>query len=151
MWHGQETGHSQTSAREWRREVTIRGIFFDAAGVFYRRPLPTDKYMQGLLRERGYATELSTEDRARQKALRSRADSGLVSHDAYWDEVLEMHGVGDAEERAPMVAKIHAFSDNVMAIPGGRDAVAALKQRGFVIGIITDTVYPVERKMLWLA
>ncbi len=130
--------------------MTIRGIFFDAAGVFYRRPLPTDKYMQGLLREKGYATELSAEDRVRQKALRSRADSGLVSHDAYWDGVLEMHGVGDPEERAPMVAKIHAFSDNVIAIPGGREAVATLKQRGFVIGIITDTVYPVERKMLWL-
>ena len=130
--------------------MTIRGIFFDAAGVFYRRPLPTDKYMQGLLREKGYATDLSAEDRVRQKALRSRADSGLVSHDAYWDGVLEMHGVGDPEERAPMVAKIHAFSDGVMAIPGGRETVAALKQRGFVIGIITDTVYPIERKMLWL-
>ena len=130
--------------------MTIRGIFFDAAGVFYRRPLPTDKYMQGLLREKGYATELSAEDRVRQKALRSRADSGLVSHDAYWDGVLEMHGVGDPEERAPMVTKIHAFSDNVMAIPGGRETVATLKQRDFVIGIITDTVYPIERKMLWL-
>jgi HAD superfamily hydrolase (TIGR01549 family)/HAD superfamily hydrolase (TIGR01509 family) len=130
--------------------VAIRGIFFDAAGVFYRRPQPTDKYMQSLLRERGYATELSAPDRMRQKALRSQADSGQVSHDAYWDQVLEMHSVGDPQERRSLVAQIHAFSDNVQAIAGGREALASLKQRGFYVGIITDTVYPSERKMLWL-
>jgi HAD superfamily hydrolase (TIGR01549 family)/HAD superfamily hydrolase (TIGR01509 family) len=130
--------------------VAIRGIFFDAAGVFYRRSQPTDRYMQDLLQERGYATELSAPDRMRQRALRSQADSGRVSHDAYWAGVLEMHGVDDPEERMSLVAQIHAFSDNVQAIPGGREALAGLKQRGFYVGIITDTVYPVERKMLWL-
>ena len=29
--------------------MTIRGIFFDAADVFYRRPEPTDKYVSNLL------------------------------------------------------------------------------------------------------
>jgi HAD superfamily hydrolase (TIGR01549 family) len=130
--------------------VAIRGIFFDAAGVFYRRPQPTDRYMQGLLREAGYPTELSAEDRMRQRTLRSRADSGQVDHDEYWAAVLEMHGVGDPEERGAMVAQIHTFSDNVSAIPGGREAVANLKKRGFIIGMITDTVYPIERKMQWL-
>jgi len=130
--------------------MTIRGIFFDAAGVFYNRPQPTDKYMLGLLKERGFAVELSAQDRMRQRALRSQADSGQVSPDEYWDQVLAMYGVVAPQERRSLMARIHHFSDNVLAIPGGREALAGLKQRGFVLGIITDTIYPLERKMLWL-
>jgi putative hydrolase of the HAD superfamily len=130
--------------------MITRGIFFDAAGVFYNRPRPTDKYMLDLLKERGFPTELSAQDRMRQRALRSQADSGQVSPDEYWDQVLAMHGVDNPQERRSLVARIHDFSDNVFAIPGGREALAGLKQRGFVLGIITDTIYPLERKMLWL-
>ena len=31
-----------------------------------------------------------------------------------------------------------------------RETVQALKQRGFVLSIITDTIYPLARKMRWL-
>jgi putative hydrolase of the HAD superfamily len=130
--------------------VAIKGVFFDAAGVFYRRPQPTDVYALNLLKERGYATELSAQDQARHRALRSQGDSGQVSPDEYWERVLEMHGVGDPMERQSLLAKIHAHHDNVLAIPGGREAVAALKRRGFLVGIITDTMHPIERKMRWI-
>jgi HAD superfamily hydrolase (TIGR01509 family) len=130
--------------------VAIRGIFFDAAGVFYRRPQPTDAYALSLLKERGYTTELSAPDQVRLKALRSQADSGQVSSDEYWDRLLEMHGVGDPLERQSLLARIHAHHDNVLAIPGGREAVAELKRRGFLVGIITDTMHPIERKMQWV-
>ena len=49
-----------------------------------------------------------------------------------------------------LVAKINAYSDQVQAIPGGREALAGLQQRGFVLGIVTDTIYPIGRKMRWL-
>jgi HAD superfamily hydrolase (TIGR01509 family) len=130
--------------------VAIKGVFFDAAGVFYRRPQPTDAFALSLLKERGYATVLSAEDQVHQKALRSQADSGHVSPDEYWDRVLEMHGVGDPLERQSLLAEIYAHHDNVLAIPGGREAVAELKRRGYLIGIITDTMHPIERKMQWV-
>jgi HAD superfamily hydrolase (TIGR01509 family)/HAD superfamily hydrolase (TIGR01549 family) len=130
--------------------VVIKGIFFDAAGVFYRRPQPTESYMLSLLMERGFATELSAQDRTCQKALRSQADSGQLGADEYWDRVLELHGVDDSLERSSLLAKIYAHHDNVLAIPGGREAVAQLKRRGFLVGIITDTMHPIERKMQWV-
>ncbi len=36
--------------------MIIKGIFFDAAGIFYRRPEPTRKYVSNLLQEKGLST-----------------------------------------------------------------------------------------------
>jgi putative hydrolase of the HAD superfamily len=130
--------------------VTIRGIFFDAAGVFYRRPESTHQYVAKLLEERGLVAELSVEDQARQKALRAKADRGHLGPDKYWDQVLLMYGVAGQEERKALIGQLIDYSDNVLPIPGGREALAGLKRRGFVLGVITDTMYPIEQKMRWL-
>jgi HAD superfamily hydrolase (TIGR01509 family) len=130
--------------------MTTRGILFDAAGVFYRRPGPTGKYVAHLVEGLGLSMELSVEDRLRQKALHSRANRGDLSPDEYWDQILLMVGVADAMKRRALVCQIENYSDNVLPIPGGREALAGLKQRGFLLGIVTDTIYPIERKMGWL-
>jgi HAD superfamily hydrolase (TIGR01509 family) len=130
--------------------MVVRGILFDAAGVFYYRTRPTSDYVASLLEERGFPHRLSAEDWNRQKVIRSQAKRGQITPDEYWDQRLQMHGVADAEERRTLVAKINGFSDQVIPIPGGREALASLQQRGFVLGIVTDTIYPIERKMRWL-
>ena len=129
----------------------IKGIFFDAAGVFYYRPEPTENYAVNLLKQGGFSTELSLEDLQRQNALRAQANQGHVSHEAYWDQFLLMRGVTSPEQRKPLVAQILDYSNDVLPIPGGREALAGLKQRGFVLGIVTDTMYPLEWKMRRLA
>ena len=130
--------------------MVIKGIFFDAAGVLYNRPVSTRAYALGLFEQKGSVTELSAEDRARQEALRSQANRGQLSPDEYWDQFLLMHGVASPEERRVLVGKINDYSDNVLPIPGSREALLGLKQRGFVLGIVTDTMYPLEWKMRWL-
>ena len=130
--------------------MAIRGILFDAAGVFYDRPESTRKYVAKLLRDRGFSAELPAKDQVRQRALRSQANKGRVSPSVYWDQVLVMTGVASPAERESLIAKINAYSDRVQPIPGGREALAVLKQRGFILGIVTDTIYPLERKMRWL-
>ncbi len=130
--------------------MTIRGIFFDAADVLYHRPMPTDEYVASLLRERGFSHELRGEDMARGKELHSRANCGGLEPAVYWDALLSMHGVEDAEQRKELVTVITEYSDQVLPIAGGREALAGLKERGFVLGIVTDTIYPLEAKMRWL-
>lgn len=131
--------------------MTIRGIFFDAAGVLYYRPTSTDEYALNVLRERGFAQELRRVDLARHKALRSQANRGRLEPERYWDELLSMHGVQDPEVRKALVKAITDHSDQVLPVPGGREVLAALRRRGFVLGIVTDTIYPIEVKMRWLA
>jgi HAD superfamily hydrolase (TIGR01509 family) len=130
--------------------MTIKGIFFDAAGVLYQRPESTSTYVSKLLGKMGLSMELSAQDEARQKALRSGANKGQLSPTDYWDQLLRMYGVVDPAERRRLVLKIDDYSDNVLPIPGSREALAGLKQRGFVLGIVTDTMHSVERKQRWL-
>ena len=130
--------------------MAIKGIFFDAADVFYYRPVSAHDYALDRLKQEGYATELSVEDQMRQKTLCSQANSGHLSPDEYWGQFFLMHGVAVPEERRTLVGQIIDYSNNVLAIPGGKETLAGLKQRGFVLGIVTDTMYPVEWKMRWL-
>jgi len=130
--------------------MTFRGIFFDAADVLYYRPQPTDVYVASLLQGRGLPTGLAAEDRAHLKTLRSQAKAGQVSPEEYWDQVLLLHGVTDAAERRRLAVLIDAYSDHVLPMPGVHEMLAGLRQRGFILGIVTDTMYPLERKMRWL-
>jgi FMN phosphatase YigB (HAD superfamily) len=130
--------------------MTIKGIFFDAADVLYARKESTATYAVRLLREHGYPAEMSAADAERRKALLHQASGGHISAEYYWDEVLRMYGVTAPDERAALHALIMAQPDDIYGLPGAREAVQALKGRGFVLSIITDTIYPLARKMCWL-
>ena len=68
----------------------IKGIFFDAAGVLYRRSAPTENFARELLKQAGMLTEPSLEDLARQRAMRAQASQGQLSHEVYWEQFLLM-------------------------------------------------------------
>ncbi len=125
----------------------IKGIFFDAAGVFYYRPEPTELYALKLLGQLGLSAALSERDRDLLESLRSRANRGSVDHEMYWDQFLSMRGVTQLEQRQGLIQQILEYSNNVLPVAGGREALAGLKQRGFILGLVTDTMYPVEWKV----
>jgi len=129
----------------------IKGILFDAADVFYERFESTSAFATRLLEQLGFAARVSEQDLARQNELHLRATDGHLTHEAYWDEFLQMRGVTDPAQRKILSKRVAEQANNVIAIPGGRAAMSGLKQRGFVLGIVTDTIYPVEWKMNWLA
>jgi HAD superfamily hydrolase (TIGR01509 family) len=125
----------------------IKAIFFDAAGILYTRGGHTEKFALDLLQDEGFSTELSSDQMAIQMNLRSQANQGVVGHDVYWDQFLLMRGVNDPQQRKEFATRIINYSNDILPIPGAREALTILKQRGFLLGIITDTMYPVEWKM----
>jgi HAD superfamily hydrolase (TIGR01509 family) len=124
-----------------------RGIFFDAAGVLYCRATPTEDFAIKSLREAGFVTEVSSDNLARQLEARAEANKGKLSHEAYWNLFLEMRGVANVEQRKTMVKQIIDYSNSVKPVPGNSEALEGLKRRGFILGIVTDTMYPIEWKM----
>lgn len=128
----------------------IKGIFFDAADIFYHRPESTTTFALRLVKNTGLARELSVNDQTHLKALRVQARCGQISAQDYWRTFLSMHGIANSHQQEILMDQIMNFANRVLPIPGGRDTLAQLKQRGFVLGIITDTIYPLEIKMRWL-
>ena len=129
----------------------IKGIFFDAGGIFYKREEPSRSFAVRLVKEQGYTTELTTEDEARLRTFKEQASNGWISAQDYWDEYLKMHAVGDPVKRTELVDKILTHVNTVVGLPGAHEAVKILKERGFILGVITSTMYPLEWKMSWLA
>ena len=107
----------------------IKGIFFDAAGVLYRRSAPTENFARELLKQAGMVTEPSPEDLARQRAMRAQASQGQLNHEVYWDQFLLMRGIANAEQRQVMVGRIVDYSNDVLPVPGARETLADLKRR----------------------
>ncbi|HOG48914.1 MAG TPA: hypothetical protein PLB78_19960, partial [Anaerolineae bacterium] len=107
--------------------MVIRGIFFDAAGVFYDRQESTRAFALRLLAERGYAVDTAEGERHERGPAERAAMSGDITPEDYWDGFLERRGMAAAGERPEAVRAIVAHSDQVHALPGGRQALTGLK------------------------
>jgi FMN phosphatase YigB (HAD superfamily) len=129
----------------------IKGIFFDAAGVLYRRSSPTANFALSLLQEGNFASQVTNQQSETLERMRVDASKGGTSHEAYWHQFLAFHGVGDSEKRSEMIKKIIEFSNSILPVEGCRESLLELKRRNFTIGIISDTIYPLEWKMARLA
>jgi HAD superfamily hydrolase (TIGR01509 family) len=129
----------------------IKGIFFDAAGILYQRMSPTADFAEKLIKQKKYSAVLSEQERQDLETMRVYASQGQTSHEEYWQQFLLLHGVKNPEQQREMIKQITDYSNDVLPVPGCREALAVLKQRNFILGIITDTIYPLEWKNLRLA
>jgi putative hydrolase of the HAD superfamily len=127
--------------------LMIKVIFFDAAGILYTRGGHTEEFALNLLQKNGFQIEVKSEEYSHLMELKSRANEGAISHDVYWDHFLHLHGVEDPQLRKAFATEIITYSNDVHPIPGAKEALSALNQMGIRLGIITDTMYPVEWKM----
>lgn len=128
----------------------IQGVFFDAAGVLYEREQSAGACALDLLRAGGYDAELPADAAACLSALKEDATCGRASADDYWDAFLSLRGVSSAGERTRLRRQILACANRVHELPGARATLAALKGRGIVVGVVTDTMYSVGTKLAWL-
>lgn len=125
----------------------IKAIFFDAAGILYTRGGPTETFALVLLEKKGFSTDLTAEKMTHLLNLKSQANQGIVDHETYWDQFLLMRGVHDPQQRSDFSNVIITYSNDIEPVPGAREALISLKKQGFLLGIITDTMYPLEWKM----
>lgn len=129
--------------------MAIRAVLFDAGGVLYGRHESPTALLERFVAENG-RPELSENGRARERALRLEATLGRLAPAAHWDACLRLHGIEAEDERRLLVSHLEAQSDDVFEMPGAAATVAELKRRGFRIGVVTDTIHPIERKRAWL-
>jgi HAD superfamily hydrolase (TIGR01509 family) len=127
----------------------IRGVFFDAGGILYDRASSSGEFLRRTLAELGHATTLSASDEERRRELHTDASLGRISVQDYWSGSLALLGV-PAAERATLVALLERFADDIVPAAGARDTLVELRRRGKKLGVVTDTTFPLARKMRWL-
>lgn len=124
----------------------IRALLFDAGDLLYYR---AEKHR--------YFTEFLTglginpgDDHAAEKfKLRQIAYRGELDQVCYRKAILQLYGIDQPEliERGLEVLKTD--DDNVQFFEGVKETLIALKNRGFLLGILTDTANPMYVKLSW--
>ena len=124
----------------------IRAILFDAGDILYFRPQRGRKFA-AFLKELGLDIK---ENHAAEKAqLTDRAYQGVISQDQFQEALVCLYGVAQPEqiERGKQILKEE--DDNVQIFEGVQKTLVALKDRGYLLGIVTDTANPVHIKLRW--
>ena len=124
----------------------VKALFFDAGDILYYRPIKEQK-LKEFLQTQKLAPQPNLE--AEKKLLRNAAFRGELDRQEYYHNILRLYGITDpvlVEEGV----RAQAQDDETVAIHEGvPETINALKQQGYLLGIITDTALPISTKLNW--
>ena len=125
---------------------TVRALLFDAGDLLYYRA-ERSRFFTEFLDELGidpdneFATERYT--------LRQQAYRGEIEQEEYQKEVLHLYGITQPEQVARGLNALKNDENNVQFFEGVRETLLTLKNKGYLMGIITDTANPLYAKLNW--
>jgi putative hydrolase of the HAD superfamily len=125
---------------------SIRSILFDAGDILYFRPRRYQN-LNVFLKE----LALDEEDNHTQekKALTKLAFLGQISQDQYREAILRLHGVSQPDHIELGKRILDEDDRDIQFYEGVPQTLSALKERGYLLGVITDTANPLHMKLGW--
>ena len=133
-------------SRPPRATGSVRAILFDAGDVLYHRPQEGERFEHFLA---GLGLAIPSGFRAKEDELKATAFRGAMSHQSYRETLVRFCGVESPALVGEGVRILEEEGHSVQFFEGVRDTLAALKQRGFLLGIVTDTAHSVSTKLSW--
>ena len=123
-----------------------QAILFDAGDVLYHRPQRGFQF-KAFLKE----LELDQHQPAvgEKERLVDRAYQGQISQDQYREALVRLYGVTRPEQVLRGKQILEAEDNDVQFFPGVPETLAALKEMGYLLGVVTDTAAPVYIKLRW--
>ncbi len=67
----------------------------------------------------------------------------------YYHQLIRLYGINDAPSVEEGVRALRRDDNTVAIFEGVPETINALKQKGYLLGIITDTAMPFSRKLNW--
>ncbi len=124
----------------------VKAIFFDAGDILYYRP-NKEEHLKKFLK--GQEIKFHPEFESERMRLKDLAFSGQMGRHDYYEKVLSLFGITD-----PLLleegVKAMSLDDNTVEIFGGvPETINLLKEKGYILGIITDTAMPISKKLNW--
>ncbi|WP_048645554.1 HAD family hydrolase [Nitratireductor soli] len=126
--------------------MTIDTILFDAGDVLYSKPR-RDAEVARFLTERGFPAPARKDPVER--GMRLAAHAGKIDAPAFFGWLLAHYGITDPDQMADGLRLLHEQQGDVQFFDGVADTLHALKQRGFQLGIVTNTFNSRDEKTRW--
>ncbi len=124
----------------------IKGIFFDAGNILYHKPRKGIHMRRFIARHKLHAVANVKEEKRKLKDL---AFHGSIDRYEFYERVIRLYGVTDPAMLAEGVNAMLLDATSVEIIDGVPETLKALKKKGFVLGIISDTATPIQVKLSW--
>ena len=124
----------------------LRAILFDAGDILYFRPNRGER-LYHFLRKLGLdPARLSLADK---QVLKTRAFCKEINLDTYREGLLKLYGVRGQEQIEQGKRVLEEEDNAVQFFDGVKDTLIALREQGFLLGIVTDTAQPTSVKLGW--
>jgi FMN phosphatase YigB (HAD superfamily) len=124
----------------------IDAIFFDAGDILYYRPQKRQNLNRFLAQQE---TRVDPDFEEKQGLLINKAYCGEINRHEYYAELLKLYGVWDKTAIAHGIEALEQDDRTVEIVSGVPATLQALKQQGFLLGIITDTALSLHIKLEW--
>ncbi len=131
-----------------RQPHHVRAFLFDAGDILYYRP-NRGQHLKAFLEQQGVANKNIPKKPC--NALKRKAYHGLITQNQYREAILRLYGLTD-----PVVIEMGKqsmdYDDNdVEFFKGVPETLNKLKEKGCMLGVITDTAMPTHVKLRWFA
>lgn len=127
-------------------ERKIKAVFFDAGDILYHRPNKQLHFNNFLL---GKNNTPDPELDQKSQAIRQLAFQGKLDRHEYYRQVVQLNGFSDEQQISEGVRALELDDDTVEIFAGVPETIKALKEKGYILGIITDTALPLTVKLNW--
>lgn len=124
----------------------IRALIFDAGDILYFRPQRGVGFVT-FLKELGL--EISPNHARQKKEIEHKAYRGQITHDEYREAIVRMYGITEPELIERGKQALIDDDANVAFFEGVPETLCALKEQGFLLGILTDTANSISAKLSW--
>jgi putative hydrolase of the HAD superfamily len=144
-----ESDRTKTSAEPPILSVDPQRVYaflFDAGDILYHRPEKGRKFA-AFLGELGL--DKNNINSADLETAMYQAYRGQINQDQYREAILRANGITQPEQIERGKKILAEEDDSVEFFDGVQKTLVALKEKGFLLGIVTDTANPIHVKLEW--
>ena len=124
----------------------VKALFFDAGDILYYRPRRGQPLADFLLRN---GVDHPDDFQQAVTVVKEKAYNGELNRTEYFVELVRAYGISDPEEIQAGSNLLARTDDDIVFFSGVAETLRALKQKGYLLGIITDTAVPTSDKLRW--
>lgn len=129
-------------------ERKIKAIFFDAGNILYTKPRKGRHIKQFLARHK---LKSQVDVKTEKRKLKDLAFNGEIDRFEFYERVIRLYGVTEPAVLQEGVDALLKDATTVEIVDGVPETIKALKKRGYILGIISDTATPIKVKLDWFA